>query len=196
MKIIIHGPQGCGKTSNSHRLAAFFGIEQVVDNWDGVSPLPEQCMALTNAPCFAVDIAPGVRVLDFDEAMWLVNTPVIQKEPLTSNVARLFKLPALAGRRVEVWMSGADFPVPGPEVFETDEYPREGCMLTLNIRAPGKGMCWAVIDPYGRQIEAYSAPSAEALLAQLGEWLAGHAPGKGASHRHLGQVQPGTPEDV
>lgn len=67
MKTIICGPQGCGKTSKSPLFARVFGVSVVIDEWDGRSPLPEDCLALTSADDVAADGA--VRVLSFDAAM-------------------------------------------------------------------------------------------------------------------------------
>ena len=31
--VLIHGPQGCGKTRNAQALAEHFGCSKVVDDW-------------------------------------------------------------------------------------------------------------------------------------------------------------------
>lgn len=32
--VIVHGPRACGKTRNAARIAAYFGIDTIVDDWD------------------------------------------------------------------------------------------------------------------------------------------------------------------
>lgn len=49
MTVIIHGPQGCGKTTHAKPLAQHFGCARVVDDWNGADPLPAGVLALTNA---------------------------------------------------------------------------------------------------------------------------------------------------
>lgn len=48
MKLVIIGPQGCGKTHHAKALAAHFGCETIVDDWDGETPIPDGALALTN----------------------------------------------------------------------------------------------------------------------------------------------------
>lgn len=51
---VVYGPQGCGKTINAQAFRRAFGATVVVDPWDGISALPEDCLALTNrSPPFA-----------------------------------------------------------------------------------------------------------------------------------------------
>ena len=69
MKIIVQGPQGCGKTRNAGRFAAYFGCDRIVDDWDGEAPLPERALALTHRE--EIPDRPGSRVLDFASAMAL-----------------------------------------------------------------------------------------------------------------------------
>ncbi|MEA3278878.1 MAG: hypothetical protein U9Q81_27010 [Pseudomonadota bacterium] len=59
--VIVHGPQGCGKTRAVGHLRRVFGREVVIDPWEG-GPLPPGALALTNAaPPYAVE----ARVVDF-----------------------------------------------------------------------------------------------------------------------------------
>lgn len=61
---IVFGPAGCGKSSKATQLQENFGCSEVVDEWDGVSPLPAGALALTNvAPPYA---QPG-RVIPFEQ---------------------------------------------------------------------------------------------------------------------------------
>ena len=48
--IIIHGPQGSGKTRNVGKLKEFFGMENVLDEWDGESAIPDNTLVLTQIP--------------------------------------------------------------------------------------------------------------------------------------------------
>lgn len=41
--IIIIGPQGCGKTTNTERFKKFFGLEKVID--DGLEKIPTGLLA-------------------------------------------------------------------------------------------------------------------------------------------------------
>ena len=34
MTVIVYGPQACGKTRSSAKLAAHFGVSVIVDDWD------------------------------------------------------------------------------------------------------------------------------------------------------------------
>jgi len=66
MSIIIHGPQGCGKSHHGTALAAHFGCAEIVHEWNGVEPLPDGALALTNVAPAVVDS--DARVLGFDSA--------------------------------------------------------------------------------------------------------------------------------
>lgn len=71
--VVIHGPQGCGKTRNAQALAAHFGCSRIIDDWDGASPLPEGALALTSAtdinlPQRAMVLAFGVAMNDLSKA--------------------------------------------------------------------------------------------------------------------------------
>jgi len=62
--VIVYGPQGCGKTNASDRLMRHFGCTELVDDWDGESPLPDGALALTNRK----PVPPvGARVVPFVE---------------------------------------------------------------------------------------------------------------------------------
>ncbi len=70
--IIIHGPQGCGKTRNAKKLMAFFGLNQLIDGAGLGVMIPEyDTLMLTNEvevlkKQFGTD---HPQVLSFDEAM-------------------------------------------------------------------------------------------------------------------------------
>jgi hypothetical protein len=62
--LIITGPQGAGKSENSHVLQKFFQRSVLVDPWEG-GPLPAGCLALTNA----TEFPEGADVLTLEAAM-------------------------------------------------------------------------------------------------------------------------------
>lgn len=68
--IVIHGPQGCGKTRNAEALAAHFGCARIVDDWNGRDELEAGCLVLTNSDAWMARALPTVRrVLPFARAM-------------------------------------------------------------------------------------------------------------------------------
>lgn len=48
--IIVHGPQGCGKTRSAEALKAHFGVSRVVDGWAPGDPVEADTLYLTNVP--------------------------------------------------------------------------------------------------------------------------------------------------
>lgn len=49
LSVIVYGPQACGKTRNAERLRKGFGLDRVIDDWDGRSEAPERgALVLTN----------------------------------------------------------------------------------------------------------------------------------------------------
>lgn len=71
MIIIIHGPQGCGGSKLARALAAHFGKQRIVGDWDGRLPLPSPCIAFTHSePPFAVADA---QVISFSKACTLAH---------------------------------------------------------------------------------------------------------------------------
>lgn len=47
--VIIYGPKGSGKTQHAEQLRQHFGMERIVDDWDGSRPYPSyDCLVLTN----------------------------------------------------------------------------------------------------------------------------------------------------
>lgn len=45
--IVVAGP-GSGKTRSAQQLAEIFGCSHIVDEWDGLTPLPQNALVLTN----------------------------------------------------------------------------------------------------------------------------------------------------
>lgn len=80
--IVIHGPQGCGKTVNGQRLARHFGLKRVVDLDElGGERIPPGSLVLTNEQPSA-RVAKTCRVLTFAEAMRLAG---FARSPSTSH---------------------------------------------------------------------------------------------------------------
>ncbi len=70
--VVIHGPQGCGKTRNAQALAAHFGCSRIVDDWNGQSKIEEGSLVLINAMVFRIKASAlpvGRRFVPFTKAM-------------------------------------------------------------------------------------------------------------------------------
>lgn len=65
--IVIHGPQGCGKTRHAQALAKHFGCDRIVDDWEG-EDRRAGTLVLTN-DVEPASILPGMVVLPFADAM-------------------------------------------------------------------------------------------------------------------------------
>lgn len=48
MIVIVHGPQGDGKTRYVEQFLRHFGCLNAIDEWDGKTPLVDGDLALTN----------------------------------------------------------------------------------------------------------------------------------------------------
>lgn len=65
MKIILHGPQGSGKTQAANLIISRYKIKEVIEEWDGITKIPEGALAVTNLqPPFNI---PGVTVIRVGE---------------------------------------------------------------------------------------------------------------------------------
>ncbi len=49
-KVIIYGNAGTGKTRRADQLLKHYRCSKLIEEWDGVSPLPDGALALTNHP--------------------------------------------------------------------------------------------------------------------------------------------------
>ena len=68
--VLIHGPQGCGKTRNAQALAAHFGCSRIVDDWNGQSKIEEGSLVLTSHDGWKSSALPAVRrAIPFARAM-------------------------------------------------------------------------------------------------------------------------------
>lgn len=68
---IVHGPAGCGKSTNAQVIAKALGLSHIHDNWAAGAPVPPlDTLVLTTAdnPAWYFN----GRVLSFDQAMQLV----------------------------------------------------------------------------------------------------------------------------
>jgi hypothetical protein len=69
--LYVYGPAGCGKTTNAIRLKRKFGLDQIIDDYDGFGPeranVPKQGALVLgkgrhNGP-------PGVRAISYLDAI-------------------------------------------------------------------------------------------------------------------------------
>lgn len=70
--IVIHGPQGCGKTRNAQALAKHFGCSRIVDDWNGRSKVEPGSLVLTSSLVFGIKVSAlpvGRRFIPFVAAM-------------------------------------------------------------------------------------------------------------------------------
>lgn len=69
---VVHGPQGCGKTTNARRIADALQLNNIIDDWQPGDPEPiTDHLILTNHD--AGWNSTRRRVLTYDAAMQLVN---------------------------------------------------------------------------------------------------------------------------
>lgn len=70
--VVVYGRQGCGKTKNKQLLQMIYGLDSVVDSWDGKLPLVEGVLALTNIePPYSIDL--DLKVVPYVNAMSFKN---------------------------------------------------------------------------------------------------------------------------
>lgn len=82
--VIVHGPQGCGKTLNIQQMRMAFGLKHSMDEWNGYSPLPlDQAgtLVLTNCTVLHSPSCTGYLVLPFDEAVMVAWLSTAGLEP-------------------------------------------------------------------------------------------------------------------
>ncbi|MCG8294283.1 AAA family ATPase [Pseudomonas entomophila] len=69
---VVHGPEGCGKTTNAQAIAKALGLPHVLDGWE-----PGQAAPLINTLILTSARDPSWyfkgRVMTFDQAMLLVG---------------------------------------------------------------------------------------------------------------------------
>jgi len=53
--VFVFAPQGRGKTRHAQALAAMFECTSIVEDWDGVSDVPDGALVLSNSLPAAVD---------------------------------------------------------------------------------------------------------------------------------------------
>lgn len=71
--IVVHGPEGCGKTTNAKRIAEQLRLASIIDDWQPGDPYsPTDCLILTNSDG---PYPPGFfrQVMTYGTAMQLVN---------------------------------------------------------------------------------------------------------------------------
>ncbi len=70
--VLIHGPMGCGKTTNAMKIASALGLKHVLDDWQAGAPVPLlDTLVLTKAdnPAWYFH----GRVMTYDQAMQIVQ---------------------------------------------------------------------------------------------------------------------------
>lgn len=78
MIVIIHGPQGCGKSRYARALASHFGLNRIQEDLSLETRFPiDGTLAFTNDKQAAKRAArnQGVVSLSFDQAMTLATSP-------------------------------------------------------------------------------------------------------------------------
>ena len=85
MKVIVYGRPGCGKTRYARAMMAHFGLEHLVDDWDGCSDAADNTLYLTN-----VDCPQRKDAFAFDEVMALIG----KRSVLQGSQAALHKRPS------------------------------------------------------------------------------------------------------
>lgn len=87
---LVHGPQGCGKSTNARAIAKALGLSNILDNWQAGAPVPLlDTLVLTNAdnPRWYFK----GRVMTFDQAMQITqpggDTPAGERS-MTNNAHR------------------------------------------------------------------------------------------------------------
>ena len=49
--VIVYGPRGSGKSLHAERLCQYFGMDRIIDGWNGSDPFPcAGALVLTNNP--------------------------------------------------------------------------------------------------------------------------------------------------
>ena len=89
--VIVHGPQGCGKTTHAEELRVFFKLDRIDDDpVEGQSFPQHGCLVLTNSPPGA-EARAGFRVVSFENAMEQMHKAVqgtaIPKTPIENALA-------------------------------------------------------------------------------------------------------------
>ena len=66
--VIVHGPQGCGKTRNAEVMRRAFGCTSIVDDWLPLDPIQPGALHLTYAIPFQDELSHAM-VVGFHQAM-------------------------------------------------------------------------------------------------------------------------------
>lgn len=67
---VIAGPPGTGKSRHAEAARKALGLIRIVDAWDGVTPLKQGDLALTN---IEIDTHPEYRVIQYAAAQRLIH---------------------------------------------------------------------------------------------------------------------------
>lgn len=116
---LVHGPAGCGKTTNAQTIAKALGLSQILDNWDESAPVPLlDTLVLTNADNPARYFKG--RVMTFDQAMQITHQYENPAHAAKLNAAAWLGQAGLYRTRLEAVQNGEQFvePVSADELFE------------------------------------------------------------------------------
>lgn len=108
-KVIIYGPQGCGKTRNAKALAEFFGCDKIQDlggifTIDRLFEIEDGTLVLTDFKVFWP--IPGCYA--FDEAMRLMNGKSVTDSKFKCDADNNIIVSGVNGDAVEVKMTPVD----------------------------------------------------------------------------------------
>lgn len=67
--IILHGGQGAGKSRIAASLAHRLGCTCVIEEWDGMQPIPLDALAMTNLRPGSFRVPSGASTLSFHQAL-------------------------------------------------------------------------------------------------------------------------------
>lgn len=78
MATVVYGPQACGKTTNAERIMKAYGLDTLVDGWDGASELEPATLYLTSDDQIGRKLSGRsfgipIRVVTFAVAMEMVK---------------------------------------------------------------------------------------------------------------------------
>ena len=59
-------------------------------------------------------------------------------------------------------------------IYYTDNYPREGCVIGIDVQASGYAL--SIVAPGGKVIETYVAKTPRQLARMIEEWCCGFSP--------------------
>lgn len=73
LSVIVYGPMRCGKTTNAERLRKGFGLDSVMDDWDGRERIPPRGVLVLTNDMTAVNSVRNSERYTFEAAMRAVE---------------------------------------------------------------------------------------------------------------------------